>query len=393
VAEKTPTRPVAVLVLVAAGRGKRLGAGGPKAWVPLAGRPLFSHALEAFHRMPWLRRIAVVVDRSSVARARAFVRAEGLTRVTVAAGGARRQDSVAAGVRALRPKGKMVVLVHDSARPFVDPQVVERVAREAARYGAAVAAIPTSDTLKREGAGGLVAATVPRARLWQAQTPQAVRADLVERWLTALAGANVTDDVQPLESLGLKVKLVPGSRRVLKVTWPEDLAMASELLAQARAGIGFDMHRLVPGRRLVLGGVRIPFAKGLEGHSDADIVCHALTDAVLGATAGGDIGTRFGVRREATRNMSSVKFLETVVAEAARRGWSVRNADVTVLAEAPKLGPYRDRMARALARALGVPCEDVSIKATTAKKLGVVGRGEAMACFAVVTVVRRGVVT
>ncbi len=376
-------------MLVAAGRGERLGAGGPKAWVPLAGRPLFSHALEAFHAMPWLRRIAVVVDRSSVARARAFVRAEGLDRVTVAAGGARRQDSVAAGVRALAPKGRTVVLIHDSARPFVDPQVVERVAREASHHGAAVAAIPASDTLKREGVGGLVAATVPRAGLWQAQTPQAVRADLVPRWLAALGGADVTDDVQPLESLGLAVKLVPGSRRVLKVTWPEDLAMAGDLLANPRAGIGFDMHRLVPGRRLILGGVRIPFAKGLEGHSDADIVCHALTDAVLGATAGGDIGTRFGVRREATRNLSSVRFLETVVAEAACRGWSVRNADVTVLAEAPKLGPWRDRMASALSGALGISVEDVSIKATTAKKLGVVGQSLAMACFAVVTVCRR----
>jgi len=383
-------KPSVLLVLVAAGRGERLGARTPKAWVPVGGRPLFSHALEAFHRCQWIRRIAVVVDRASVARAREFVREGGFTRVTVAAGGARRQDSVAAGVRVLRPKGKTVVLVHDSARPFVDPGVAKRVAWEAARHGAAVAALPASDTLKRAGAAGFVAATVPRRGLWQAQTPQAVRADLVPRWLAALAGADVTDDVQPLEALGLRVRLVPGSRRAIKVTWPEDLAMANDLAGgEARGGIGFDMHRLGPGRPLVLGGVRIPFPKGLHGHSDADIVCHALTDAVLGATAGGDIGTRFGVRRKSTRNLPSVRFLATVVRETAARGWAVRNADVTVLAEAPKLGPYRGRMARALSRALGIPPEDVSVKATTAKKLGVIGHGEAMACFALATVYRR----
>jgi 2-C-methyl-D-erythritol 2,4-cyclodiphosphate synthase len=265
---------------------------------------------------------------------------------------------------------------------------VERVIRAAARHGAAVAALPASDTLKREGAGGLVAATVPRAGLWQAQTPQAVRADLIPEWLAALAGGDVTDDVQPLESLGHHVKLVPGSRRTVKVTWPEDLAMANELAGGGtRAGVGFDMHRLAPGRRLVLGGVPILFPQGLAGHSDADIVCHALTDAVLGATGGGDIGTRFGVRREATRNLSSVKFLATVVREAAVRGWKIVNADVTVVAEAPKIGPYRDRMARVLSRALGIPAVDVSIKATTAKKVGVIGHGEAMACFALVSVV------
>jgi 2-C-methyl-D-erythritol 4-phosphate cytidylyltransferase/2-C-methyl-D-erythritol 2,4-cyclodiphosphate synthase len=217
-----------------------------------------------------------------------------------------------------------------------------------------------------------------------------VRADLVPRWLAALGGGDVTDDVQPLETMGLRVKLVPGSRRAVKVTWPEDLEMASQLArGESRAGIGFDMHRLVPGRPLVLGGVRVRFPKGLHGHSDADIVCHALTDAVLGATAGGDIGTRFGVRREATRNLPSVKFLATVVREAAARGWTVRNADVTILAEAPRLGPVRDRMVRALSAALGIGPADVSIKATTAKKLGVIGRGEAMACFALATVYRR----
>ena len=166
--------------------------------------------------------------------------------------------------------------------------------------------------------------------------------------------------------------------------------MAGELLGgEVRGGVGFDMHRLVPGRCLVLGGVRIPFRKGLDGHSDADIVCHALTDAILGATGGGDIGSRFGVRREATRNLPSIRFLEAAVRAAARREWRVRNADVTVLAEAPRLGRYRKRMARTLALALEVDPGDVSVKATTAKKLGPIGHGEAMACFALVSVLGR----
>jgi 2-C-methyl-D-erythritol 2,4-cyclodiphosphate synthase len=155
-----------------------------------------------------------------------------------------------------------------------------------------------------------------------------------------------------------------------------------------RGGVGFDMHRLVPGRPLVLGGVTIPFRKGLEGHSDADIVCHALTDAILGATGAGDIGGRFGVRRAATRNLPSIRFLECVVREAAAQGWRVGGADVTVLAEAPRLGPRRERMRRVLAKVMRVPAPDVSVKATTAKRLGPIGHSEAMACFALVSVQR-----
>jgi 2-C-methyl-D-erythritol 4-phosphate cytidylyltransferase/2-C-methyl-D-erythritol 2,4-cyclodiphosphate synthase len=227
-----------------------------------------------------------------------------------------------------------------------------------------------------------------RAGVWQAQTPQGVRGDLVPRWLAALDGADVTDDVEPLEAQGAAVRLVPGSRRMFKITVPEDLALAERLIAprDVRAGFGYDLHRLVPGRPLVLAGVRIPFARGLEGHSDADLICHALTDALLGATGGGDIGVRFGVQRNATRNLRSVVFLETVVREAAARGWTVRHADVTLLAQAPKIGPWRGRMIATLAGALGVTGTRVSVKATTAKRTGEIGRGEAMACFALVTV-------
>jgi len=374
------------VVLVAAGAGTRLGARVPKAWVPLGGRPMFMHALTALHGLPWIGRIALVVESGWMARARAATR--GLRKVRVVAGGRRRQDSVAHGGRAVRAGRRDVLLVHDAARPLLDPAVAERVAHAALREGAALAAVPAPDTLKRAGTGGRVAATLSRAGIWQAQTPQGIRGDLVPAWLAALAGPDVTDDVAPLEAAGRTVALVHGSTRMFKVTYPGDLALAERLIAprDVRAGFGYDLHRLVAGRPLVLAGVRIPFPRGLEGHSDADLICHALTDALLGATGGGDIGARFGVQRKATRNLRSVVFLETVVREAAARGFGVRNADVTLLAQAPKIGPYRDRMVATLARALGVAQDRVSVKATTAKKTGEIGRGEAMACFALVTV-------
>lgn len=375
------------VVLVSAGRGTRLQARVPKAWVSLCGAPLFTHSLRTFHALPWVRRVVVVMEPGWLARARRLVRAMGFRKAAVVAGGKRRQDSVRRGIAAARVKGREVVLIHDCARPFVDPVVAARVAAAARRDGAALAALPVVDTVKRAGAGNRVVATLSREGLWLAQTPQAIRGDLVRRWLRETADRDVTDDVQPIESLGVAVRLVPGRRSMAKVTVREDLDMARKIgRGEPRVGLGFDLHRLVRGRRLVLGGVRVPFPKGLDGHSDADVVCHALTDAVLGATGGGDIGARFGVRREATRGLPSVRFLETAVAEAAGRGWRVGNADVVLLAQAPKIGPYRRRMIGVLARAMRVEPGRVSVKATTAKRTGDVGRGEAMACFAVVTV-------
>ncbi len=375
------------VVLVAAGKGTRLGARVPKAWVPFNGAPLFMRSLSAFCALPWVSRVILVMEAGWLVRARATVKAAGLRRVTVISGGERRQDSVRRGVKAARLRGREVVLIHDCARPFVDAAVAGRVAAAARENGAALAAVKAVDTVKREGAGGCVAATLPRNNLWLAQTPQGIRSDLVTRWLAAVARGGVTDDVQPLEALGIRVKLVSGSQRLSKVTALEDLDLARKVGApEQRVGFGFDMHRLVRGRRLVLGGVRVRFPKGLDGHSDADIVCHALTDAVLGATGGGDIGARFGVRRAATRGLSSVKFLQTVAREAGAKGWRVVNADVTLLAQAPKIGPYRDMMARGLAVAMGISSDRVSVKATTAKRMGAIGREEAMGCFAVVMV-------
>ncbi len=381
------TTPRSRLVLVAAGKGERLKAKIPKAWIAVAGKPLLMHSLERFHAEPWIDRIALVVERAWVGRARAFVKAKRLKKVVVVAGGERRQDSVANGARALTLGRSQVCLVHDAARPVADADLARRVAVAAKRDGASVAAVPVADTLKRSGPNGLIATTVSRLGLWQAQTPQAVRGDLVSRWLELLDATDVTDDVQPLEASGLRVKLVPASRTNLKVTWPEDVIVAEKLMAgETRSGIGVDLHRLEEGRPLILGGVRIPFHKGPDGHSDADLVCHALTDALLGATGGGDIGKRFGVAKPSTKNLRSTEFLRITVAEARSRGWRPVNADVTVILQAPKLGAYREKMRTSLAGILGLSLGRVSVKATTAKKTGAIGEGAAIGCVAIVAV-------
>lgn len=377
------------LVLLAAGKGTRLGGEIPKPWISLAGRPLLTHSLSLFHSLPWIRRIVLVVDRAYLGVAKKLAKELGFRKVLrVVAGGKRRQDSVANGVRALGRSLSQVVMIHDSARPFPDAEIALNVAREALINGAALSAVPGSDTIKRAGARELSAGTVSRAGLWLAQTPQAVRSKLVPAWLKELSGRDVTDDVQVLEDSGTRVKLVRGSRRMFKVTDAGDLEMARAIATagvETRAGFGFDLHKLVAGRPLILGGVRFPFPKGLEGHSDADIVCHSLCDAVMGASGLGDMGARFGVRRKQTRGMSSLKFLSLTADAARHRGWTVRMADATLMIQEPRIAPRRELMRQKLAVALGTSVDRVSVKATTAKHSGPIGAGEAMACFALVT--------
>jgi len=381
------------LVLLAAGKGTRLGGEIPKPWVPLAGRPLLVHSLDVFHALSWIKRIVLVVDKAYLARAKKLVKEAGYGKaVRIVAGGQRRQDSVANGVRALGRSLSSVVLVHDSARPFVDARIAWDVANGARRHGAALAAVPGADTIKRAGPRELSAGTVPRAGLWLAQTPQAVRSALVPAWLKELSGRDVTDDVQVLEDGGIRVKLVRGSRRMFKITDAGDLEMARAIASagtETRAGFGFDLHRLVKGRPLILGGVKFPFPKGLDGHSDADIVCHSLCDAIMGASGLGDMGARFGVRRVETRGQSSCKFLSETADAVRQAGWQVRMADATLMLQEPRIAPRRDLMRRRIAGALGITPDRVSVKATTAKHSGPVGAGEAMACFALVTLAGR----
>jgi 2-C-methyl-D-erythritol 4-phosphate cytidylyltransferase/2-C-methyl-D-erythritol 2,4-cyclodiphosphate synthase len=360
----------------------------PKPFLPLAGRPMLTHALRALLEVPEVHEAVVVAPPEYLDAARACTAA--FPRIAaVVPGGEERQDSVAAGLEAV-PRAEWVV-VHDAARPLVSPELVRRVLAAAAETGAATAAIPSRDTLK-EVAGGVVTRTLDRERIWQVQTPQAFRAALL-RAAHARAreeGLRATDDAGLVEAAGGVVRVVEGEALNLKVTTPEDLEVAEAVVAQregrgaVRTGIGYDAHRLVPGRRLVLGGVTIPFDRGLAGHSDADAVLHALMDALLGAAGLPDIGHHFPAQ-ERFRGADSRRLLAEVVSRVRAAGFLPAQVDVVVLAEEPRLAPHLPEMRRVMAELLGVEEGAVGIKATTTDGLGAIGRGEGIAAQAVAT--------
>lgn len=370
-------------IVAAAGRGERLGRG-PKALVSLAGRPLLRWALLSLADCPLVSEIVIAAPPEEETAVRRLAGDFPQVRAVVP-GGEHRQHSVARGLAALSGEVRWVV-VHDAARPLVTPGLVEAVIRAAWEAGAALAAVPVADTLK-EGRER-VTRTLSREGVWQAQTPQAFRRDWLERAhrQAAREGYVATDDSALLEKYGYPVRLVRGNRLNLKITEPEDLAWAEAWLersAPVRVGIGFDAHRLVEGRRLVLGGVEIPFPRGLEGHSDADALCHAVMDALLGAAGERDIGHWFPPADPRFRAARSLELLRQVADTLRRRGWVPVNVDLTVVAEAPLLAPYLPQMKINLAEALGLAPEAVGVKATTAEGMGALGRGEGIAAWAV----------
>jgi len=359
--------------------------------VPLCGRPLVTYCLDAF-RASSVEEIVLAAPPDAVDAFRALI-AEGPRDKTekVVAGGATRQESVRAGLRELSA-GIDCVLIHDAARPFVRPPLIESCAQAARAYGAAVAAVPVTDTLKR-ASGEVVREGVDRENLWAAQTPQAFRADLVrEAYRRAQReGRIATDDASLVEAMGHPVRLVMGSPRNIKVTYPEDLAFAETLIwAQAgsavRCGIGFDVHRLVEGRRLVLGGIEFAGSRGLLGHSDADVLTHAVCDALLGAASLGDIGQHFPDTDPQYEGADSIELLREAAAMVAAAGYRVVNVDAVVVAEAPRIADHAEGMRRRLAEALNVPPDRVSVKGKTAEGMGIIGAREGIASHAVCTV-------
>jgi 2-C-methyl-D-erythritol 4-phosphate cytidylyltransferase/2-C-methyl-D-erythritol 2,4-cyclodiphosphate synthase len=335
----------------------------------------------------------------------------------IVTGGERRHDSVAAGLAEL-PEEVAIIVIHDGARPLAEAALFDRCARAAARSpgGAAIAAIPVADTMKRV-TDGSIAETVDRTGLWAAQTPQAFRLETLRRVMAAAPGGEITDEARLCELAGIPVAVVPGSPANLKVTHPEDIAVADALLQARRrdgetarrqerpiakspithhpspithVGIGYDAHRLVAGRRLVLGGVEIAHERGLAGHSDADVLLHAIADAVLGAAALGDIGQHFPPGDEHYRDADSEELLRASVRLARQAGWVPANVDATVLAEAPRIAPHARQMRERIAACLGIATAAVSVKATTNEGLGAIGRGEGIAALATVTLVEAG---
>lgn len=308
-------------------------------------------------------------------------------------GGITRQQSVWNGLQSLPPQVEWVA-VHDAARPLVRQDLLDRLVATARQHGCAVPALPLTDTLKRVNPEGIIQETVPRHDLYRVQTPQLFRRD----WLMhahqralELGITDATDDSALLEAHGYPVPIVLGDPQNLKLTTPEDLALlklhAGET-GQTRTGIGYDIHQLVEGRTLMLGGLSIPFDKGLLGHSDADVVLHALCDALLGAVALGDIGQHFPNTDARWKDCPSLHLLSEVHRMLTEQNWQVVNLDATVLAEAPKLAPYIPAMRAQIAQALHILPEQVSIKATTNEQMDAVGQGQAIACFAIATVRR-----
>jgi 2-C-methyl-D-erythritol 4-phosphate cytidylyltransferase/2-C-methyl-D-erythritol 2,4-cyclodiphosphate synthase len=378
-------------IVAAAGKGRRFGAPENKVFAPLAGRTVLHWSLQALQACPDVDGILLVASAEDLDRVREIAGGFPKTR-GVCEGGAERCDSVWNALQAV-PPGTEIAAIHDGARPLVSPTLVSAMIAAARESGAALPATPVSDTLKRSEDGASTRETVDRRGLYAVQTPQAFRLDLLlESYRSAReAGYAGTDDASYVERLGHPVTLVPGERNNLKITVQEDLRMAEALLGEqrtVRTGFGYDVHRLGQGHRLVLGGVSLqhPDGLGLEGHSDADVLIHAIADALLGAAALGDIGQHFPNTDPQYRGISSLVLLRTVAEELTRHGCEIVNVDSMLIAERPKVGPHVAEMRARLAEALGIAPDRVSVKATTNERLGFEGREEGIAAHAVATV-------
>ena len=368
-------------LLVAAGSGSRFGADQPKQFLSLAGEPVIRRAARALAaHAPLLQ---------PVGEAQAIAAAlQGLVHLPPVAGGATRQASVRAGLEALAAHAPDVVLVHDAARPLIPPGTIAALLAALQDAPGAIPAVPVADTLKRVAAGR-ISATVPRAGLFRAQTPQAFRFAPLLAAHRAAGPDPVTDDAALLEAAGLAVAIVPGSEDNIKLTYPEDLMRLERALGVAlwpHVGTGFDVHAFAPGRALVLCGVVVAHERGLAGHSDADVGIHALCDAIYGALAEGDIGRHFPPSEAAWKDADSARFLVHAAGRIAARGGVLAHADVTLICERPKIGPHAAAMCARLAALAGVDAGRVSVKATTTERLGFTGRGEGIAAQAVATV-------
>ena len=372
-------------VIVAAGEGLRAGPGEPKAWRALGGRPIVRWSVEGL-LAAGAHEVVVVVAPDRLGSADEAL--AGLGGWTAVAGGRTRAESVLAGLDALKADPDQAVLIHDAARPFVSKAHVDRLLPALGLADGAIPTLPVPDTLKR--GDGVVAETVSRDGLWRAQTPQAFRLGrLRAAYMAWPTGEEPTDDASVVERAGGRVAMVAGDPMLMKLTYPEDFMLAEQLSAGrriVRMGQGIDAHRFGAGDAVWLGGVRIPHEMGLIGHSDADCGLHALTDAVLGAIADGDIGEHFPPSDPQWRGVSSDRFLLHAVSRVAAKGGRILNADLTLICERPKIRPHRDAMRGRIAELLGLPIDRVSVKATTTEGMGFTGREEGLMAQAVVAV-------
>jgi len=400
------------VIIAAAGQGKRMGRGINKAFISLLKKPVFSYSVQTFADCPLVDRLVVVAAPAEVSQMEAWLNAMKLSKPWhVVAGGSERQHSIANALAALDQQDGIIV-VHDGARPLTEPDLVEEVIKAARLFRAAIAAVPVKDTVKRAAENGYVCETLDRSCLWAVQTPQAFEAAILYQAYRQAKNDSFlgTDDSSLVERLGIPVKIVTGNYSNIKVTTPEDLCIGETLLQTSspergvpfdnddnaedydmihRIGIGYDVHRLVDGRKLILGGVDVPYEQGLDGHSDADVLLHAIQDAMLGAAGLGDIGRHFPDTDMQYKGISSLLLLAHVRDLLIAEGWKVNNIDAVVIAEKPKLAPYITMMNETIAKTLQVTVKRVNIKATTTERLGFTGRREGIAAQAVVSLLKR----
>jgi 2-C-methyl-D-erythritol 4-phosphate cytidylyltransferase / 2-C-methyl-D-erythritol 2,4-cyclodiphosphate synthase len=379
-------------IIVAAGRGTRAGGGTPKQFRTLRGETLIRHTLRLFAAHPALHSVQAVIDPDFVADFQAA--SSNLAKInSPVAGGATRQQSVRAGLEAVEPDKPDLVLIHDAARPLASQALVGRAIDAARSGGAAIPALPVSDTIKRVDPDGNVCETLDRSLLRTIQTPQAFTFAPILAAHRRAAEANrddFTDDAALAEWAGMTVTTFPGEPANIKITTSDDFMHAHSLeallLSDIRTGSGFDVHAFGPGDHVMLGGVRVAHRQALTGHSDADVLLHAITDALLGAIAEGDIGRHFPPSDPQWRDASSTRFLKHAIALVAERGGRVAHLDATILCEAPKIGPHVDAIRSSIAAFCGVEISRISVKATTTEQLGFLGRGEGIAAMATATV-------
>jgi 2-C-methyl-D-erythritol 4-phosphate cytidylyltransferase / 2-C-methyl-D-erythritol 2,4-cyclodiphosphate synthase len=379
------------VVLVAAGRGLRAGAGGPKQYREIGGVPVIYRAMEAFSRHADVFAVQPVVNPDDSAIFTAAV--AGLSHEAPVNGGATRQASVLAGLEALARHKPDIVLIHDAARPFVSEGVITRAIDAASRTGAAIPAVPVTDTIKVTGENGNVEDTPDRARLRIAQTPQSFRFDVIleaHRRAAQDGRSDFTDDAAIAEWAGLTVATFEGDVANMKLTTPEDFvreeARLASLLGDIRTGTGYDVHAFGEGDHLMICGVRVPHTKGFLAHSDGDVGLHALVDAILGALADGDIGSHFPPSDAKWKGASSDQFLQYAIERVTQRGGRIANLEVTMICERPKIGPLRETMRARIAEISGVDISRVAVKATTSERLGFTGREEGIAATASATI-------
>ena len=390
-----------IAIIPAAGCGSRFGGHTPKQFLEIAGAPIIIHTLRRFDSCEAIGAIIVALQASEISSFEESLSGfEFRKPVRLVPGGAERSDSILNALEAAREFDPELVAVHDAVRPFITPAQISAVLARAGEAGAAILALPATDTIK-EVEGGIIRRTIDRRLIWRAQTPQAFRYEMLlranaEARAAGLPSSLTTDDSLLVENLGLEVAVVEGSAHNIKITTPEDFILAQRLFEEMskespqstntnpafRTGIGNDIHRLVEGRKLILGGIEIPFEKGLLGHSDGDSLSHAITDALLGAAGLGDIGTHFSDKDPRWAGADSRVFLRHVRSLILERGYQIYSIDATILAEKPKMMPHVEAMRASLAGTLEIDPSQINIKAKTNEGLDAIGRGEAIAALA-----------